>query len=453
MLDAVSAHQLRFVTFYPAATRWRAVLLALVLVFGGCTAASDVSPAAQRIQSTRSFGDDNRMSITIEPGRVRELYEADRAAWVTALHSSAPFGSVTIENGNFSEQRVLVEAGNYDTTAAVVPRIRRLSDGARRDSRCDQPPYNAAPETLLAPLPLEVVRTEDGGPALLFDLRIPACTTVEVRVTLAPTRIEWTTALVSVDADRIGAFRDALDEVVAANVDHIQVVGRTRRDDDSDPYETVRYELSTLPMPWSVTFRSHDLRTATGFHRAFGVSDWDVAVGNVKLLSLNTSTRSVGNDRFVWLQSRPVARFGGVAVMHVPPYDPNPTGADSLATPTESGRLHSVLASLRYRTVFSSAGDGPAAVELGGIELIDVGRASRRRDSATITYVTLVRPWAEPRQCANNSDCDTSARCNGNGYCATVCTSAEDCPGDVPECTAGGLCAVSAEVLISPDFR
>ena len=133
------------------------VYVAVCVLLAGCTAANDISPAAQRIQSTRSFGDDNRMSITVEPGRIRELYEADRAAWVTAVHSSAPFGSVTIENGNFSEQRVLVEAGNYDTTAAVVPRIRALSAGARRDSRCDQPPFTTLPETLLAPLPLEVV--------------------------------------------------------------------------------------------------------------------------------------------------------------------------------------------------------------------------------------------------------------------------------------------------------
>lgn len=386
-----------------------AVACALAALLGACGSTDALGPTEQRAASTASFGDDNRLTATIEPGRVDDVVRTDRNTFVLALHASAPFGTVSIDNGNFSDQRVLTELGNVDAGALVIPRLRPLDRDVRRDARCDDPTYTDAAAIVLAPVVNEVVNSADGGRALLIDATLRPCVGLDLEVRLAPGRATWTMAIVNAEARSGARFVSAVAEAVDLDVDYIHVIGSTQRPDDDDPYEWARLELASTGIPWGVTLTTADRDDAAGFYDAFGVADLTFDVGNLRVVGLDTSARTLGDDRMRWLRQQ--AHDGeGLAITAVPPWDVDPLGRDSLSVGADAQRMHAALLEGGFTRLLSAAGDAPSRATISGIAYHDLGRAARIAPAEQLTVVVVDNPWSEVAACADAAACPDALR-------------------------------------------
>ncbi len=414
------------------------------MLAAACSAGTDLGPDAQRQGSVASFGDDSRLTARIEPGLIEEVYEADAIAWVVAARSAAPFASIAIENGDTASQRVLVEARNVDVDATAVPRQGPITEGTRREPACDASAFSAQPEVWLAPLPNEVVLGEDGGRALLFELEVPACSAIRIDLVLSAQRSSWRSAVVVADARDLAETRAAIDDALAFDPDHLIWAGRSRRPTDAAPYDLLRLELAATGVPYSVVFGHDDLRATRQHLSTFGPSDWLAFVGTTALLSLNTGTRLVGVERFDWLADQAPATYGGLVLTSAPPFDPDRSGDDGLAAGPDAARLQALLSSAGYTALLSAAGDPPSRGERGGIEVYDVGRATRASRSERVRVVELRRPWSDAATC--DASCDGT--CGPDGRCRAPCANDADCGVPGATCVAG-TCDASATLEVA----
>lgn len=297
--------------------------------------AKHVEAAAMR------FGPDQRLRAAIAPGRAVST-DDERAPVLVSLRASAPWPVVTLENGTLEPQALEVSIDNLAADAQVSATQTALSDDARRDLRCTQPPFS------------------DGA---TVRLSAPAQET-PFRVTLNPCaslRLEWQAASEQVAEQRwvvipraggdAAALGDAVAAAEAAGADVIVLLGGLSQRGGG----FVTPESDT---PVVAVLARRDVRIdADAFLRRFGQVDWTVSRDGVRWLVLDTADGLLSDGQLRFVEQTPTDARTGVAFVDRIPF--GNTGVSAFRSAQQGLHIARLLDRLGVEHLIGNADAGP----------------------------------------------------------------------------------------------
>jgi hypothetical protein len=347
---------------------------------------------AEHVEATAiRLGPDQRFRAAIAPGRALRA-DAEATPLEVALHASAPWPSVTLENGTLEPQPIDVTVANVAPESPIRAFQAPLTAEARRDLRCTQPPFSDASTVVVAP-PLPVV-----------DPATP--TTQQLRVTLSPcsaTVLRWDGVepqpqeerwvVVPRAAGDSAALEAAVQAAEAAGADVIVLLGGVlRRGGGLIEPDANRPVVAVLAR--------RDARTdADRFLRRFGQVDWSIERDGVRWLVLDTADGLLSDGQLRFVEEITSGAMTGVAFMDRIPF--GNAGVSAFRSAQQGLRVARLLEGRGIRHVVGNADAGPrrqdwSTLQIHGLRplsaertLLEVVHREDASGDATLTVTTL----------------------------------------------------------------
>jgi hypothetical protein len=477
--------------------RLTAGCLVMLAVPAGCADTSGDRFDTQSATTQAVFGEDDRISVTVSPGRL--ICAAERGATSTAsvpagatvsdfcagtlgvgegsasagaeghgvaVRASSPFPEVLLDNGTTRSQRILLRVANLGSLAVEAPILQPLRPDARLDPACEQ--VDSTLPLYLAPL----VPTSLDATTRLLEVELPACRTLRLPFRLDPSATRFRIAVVGPSPGSDEVLRAAVRDAREWPADFVLFVGGVFSPGTSEPaarlFDLVESGGTALQVPYGLVMGAEERDSGTtAFYERLGPTDFTSSVGVVRLLSLDTSDRLVTEGQLDFVEGLRASAAPSIAFMYAPPYAPRSLAPDGIRDPQLAARLFEALRQAGVDHLFAGS-DGGATTAFGAMAIHEVADAGRS-GGATYARVLIEGPWPRAplcragacdegsgcvegvclRSCATGGDCDADRPLCVAGACRTPCTADADCPDLLPVCeAAAGVCAESPRVTV-----
>lgn len=433
--------------------------LTLLLVGQGCT--SDLSGLYNRQVSisTERFGNDDRLRATVTPGVIVEADEsrASENVWLVGAHASAPYPTVTLDNGTIDNSVILVILENADINAVARGTLRPLSDDARSDPNCED--IVAQEEDLLFADTGDLLPDEDD--ALVVGAIIPPCSTVELVTELPRTRETYQLAIFGSANGRLDYLFSALEAAEFWGADSVHFLGNVGVGGASSNEDSAA-TFSVFPFTYSVSpgVDDHDGGMAA-FQDVFGQTDFAYRIGVVPVMVLDMGRGFLSDAQLRFISESASNPGEGLVLTSLPLFDADGVQNEGGRNVLQAAGAMDSLIDRGYDYFISSPGRAENERDMGSARLIETG--GDYGDAGFWLQVTITRPWPDLVRCEASIDCESGERC-ASGFCRVRCTddsecpdsaslceprtrtcrrpcdSSEDCLDPVPECGALGYC-------------
>ncbi|NQW63617.1 MAG: metallophosphoesterase [Deltaproteobacteria bacterium] len=275
---------------------------------------------------------------------------ATQDPFVAVLRASAPLPLLFLDNGDSAARQLRLRLTNAraDLTTSVV--LLPLRPGAPRTTACPEP---GSTSTYLTPPP-ELRRSETEREWLLL---LPACSSISLRFALPADRQDSFRLLI---AGPNASSDNELDALIAdANAwpaDHIHFLGGMLNPNATEPAARLLSLVEPrISVPYSLSLG--DAERAAGrdaYFERFGPSDFSSMLGNVRLLSLDTSNGELSLDQLDFVQNLEPAPAGLALLFHAPAL-PAAISPEGLVSSERSLRLLELLRDHGFGHLFSVA--------------------------------------------------------------------------------------------------
>lgn len=313
-----------------------ATTLLLLITLGACAEFTGELSQLPFQSSLASFGTNARIQAEISPGAVlcarhpspvalgddpstSALCAADddgesRDPFVAVLRSSAPLPVLFFDNGEPAPQQLRVRLTNTQSDLATSVVLLPLRSEAPRASACSAP---SPPATYLTP-PAETRRSTTEREWLLL---IPPCSTLSLRSALPAERNGSFRLLVAgPNANADAALDTLLADANSWPADHIHFLGGMLDPNAAEPaarlLSTIEPRIS-VPYTISLGDAERDAGRDTFFAR-FGPADYSSMLGNVRLLTLDTSDGELSTEQLDFVSALKPAPVGIALLFHGP---------------------------------------------------------------------------------------------------------------------------------------
>ncbi len=438
---------------------FRLVFLCLLPLIGACELDSIVRFEVAEALAFQRFGEDDRMKVTIGPGRIETVEEVESTFVVSAV-AGGPFPQITLNNGTTAAQTITLALGNVNSWWTFSPRLNALPSSERKAPECATDALEGRASITLAPsIPSSVL-----GTTVQIGLELPACTQVVLRAQPAPTSALVRVAVIG-EIDQDPSFLNAaINRAVDLGVDYIQFLGNVGFLSDATVFGEFESTVQDSGVPYGVIVAPDDTFSPTEFVQRFGGSDYVTEVGTMRWIALDTASGELTDEQLALVTGLPERRPPGIFLSSIALLDFATT--DGLRSTALGARLVEELASRGVLLALSSGGPEHGHRQFGEVEFRDLASAAARPTS--IAIVEFRRPWPELNRCTTSVDCagddtcdrgfcrsrctsdagcETSEGCTG-GFCAATCSEDTDCAGPLPSCAAG-FCEEDPEIRLS----
>ena len=335
-------------------------VLLLLCCSPGCSEFTGEQSSLSTQSSLASFTTNARIRAEISPGKILcashplasalstapstdELCAAaddgtTQDPFVAVFRASAPLPILFLDNGDAAPRQIRLRLTNAraDLTTSVV--LLPLRESAPRATSC---PDAGATATYLTPPP-ELRRSATEREWLLL---LPPCSSLSLRFALPEDRQDAFRLLI---AGPNANSDNALDAIIAdANAwpaDHLHFLGGMLNPNATEPaarlLSLVEPRLS-IPYSLSLGDAERDAGRAAYFER-FGPSDFSSMLGNVQLLSLDTSDGELSLDQLDFVQNLTPAPAGLALLFHAPAL-PDAISPEGIVSSERSLRLLELL--------------------------------------------------------------------------------------------------------------
>ncbi len=406
------------------------MLLAGVALLSACSDAIAERVDDDHAAATARFGEDERLAVAVGPGRVRRTQETE-TGFAIELRAGGPYPEIQIDNGTFSEHRIVVTIENVARDARFVPRVSPLPSRRRQDARCtrldaDEIALLAAPAT---------PTFADGELRAVTTLDAPRCS----RTVLATLPSEEAASLSVMVVGPIDRQRSYLNAVISAanerRPDFVQFTGSVASGDETDPFGEFADAVAELTIPYGVSLTRSDARTdAATFADQFGPTTFAATLGAFRYLVLDTSAARLSDRHFDEVETVDTRQLPGVVIAEWPVIDRDPSAGFRSAH--QSRRVLAMLAARGFQTLISAAGEVSERDTFGPFALWNLGHDAR--EARRVLHVELRRPWPALDPCGVDRDCADTGICD-RGYCRVPCAGDDDCPA-ARTCAPSGRC-------------
>lgn len=254
------------------------------------------------------------------------------------MRASAPLPVLFFDNGESTAQQVRIRLTNARSDLATSVVLLPLRDGAPRASSCPAVP---PPASYLTPPP-ESRRSATEREWLLL---LPPCSTLSLRSALPPSANDTFRLLVAGPNANSDA---ALDKLIAdANgwpADHLHFLGGMLDPNAAEPAARLLSLVEPrLTVPYSISLG--DAERSAGrdaFFTRFGPADHASMLGNVRLLTLDTSNGELSSDQLDFVDALKAAP-SGIALLFHSPAVPDAVSPAGLVSQERSLRLLEAL--------------------------------------------------------------------------------------------------------------
>lgn len=443
------------------------LLLGIAVLLAACT-----DPLAERFQrqllsSYQRFGEDGRLSLLVESGRVVAPTE-QAAPFQLGVRAAAPFPEFSLDNGTREQTQVRLMLRNVAPDIRFYASVEQLPDAVRQDPRCRVAEDRAELPVLFDPL---LPRADTDGVQVL-DVQVPACARVIARGVPDPSRAVWSVAVLGDVAGRLGDLETVLRTLAEEGIDHVAIVGALsdgKREADLADIDALvtRYGLvlTTTLAPGDVDFwRTHQ--------DTFGPSDLRASIGGARLFAVDASAGRLLPEQLARLRATPVSDRPAAALLSVAPIDLQDPQREGMRSAEQARRL---VAAFDARGTQSIATAHPRLADRPLARMQLVGAPPLQGAASDWWQLDVVRPIPVLPLCDRDTDCvegscleglcrrtcRTDVACGGEtpscdprtNLCAAACTTDADCPGPAPACGGSGWCVLRSELLLSRQQR
>ena len=267
---------------------------------------------------------------------------------MAVVRASAPLPLLFLDNGDTAARQLRLRLTNVlsELPASVV--LLPLRQGAPRATAC---PDAGSTSAYLTPPP-EIRRSATEREWLLV---LPACSSLSLRFTLPADRQDSFRLLI---AGPNAGSDDALDAVVAdANAwpaDHIHFLGGMLNPKATEPAARLLSLVEPrIAVPYSISLGDAERETGRDAYFArFGPADFSSMLGNVQLLSLDTSNGELSLDQLDFVRDLHPTPAGLALLFHAPAL-PEAISPEGLVSSSRGLRLLELLRDHNFRHLFA----------------------------------------------------------------------------------------------------
>jgi hypothetical protein len=348
-----------------------ACTVALLLCCGpGCSEFTGEQSPLPTQSSLASFTTNARIRAEISPGKIlcatHPLASAFTASpstdelcaaadegttqdpFVAVVRASAPLPRLFFDNGDSSARQLRLRLTNALSSLTTSVVLLPLRPGAPRATAC---PEATSTSTYLTPPP-ELRRSATEREWLLL---LPPCSSLSLRFALPADRKDTFQLLIAgPNASSDNALEAMIADANAWPADHIHFLGGMLNPSATEPAARLLSLVEPrIAVPYSLSLG--DAERAAGrdaYFARFGPPDFSSMLGNVQLLSLDTSNGELSLDQLDFVQGLDTAPAGLALLYHAPAL-PSAISPEGIVSAERSLRLLELLRDRGIGRLFS----------------------------------------------------------------------------------------------------